>query len=60
MPFTLPPFCGWCTVMWMMGGGSDMDAGAAAPEGGPHGWLFGEHHVGGGGFSSWSCGRQEV
>lgn len=27
-----------------------MDAGAAAPDGGPHGWLSGGHHDGGGGF----------
>lgn len=31
-----------------------MDVRAAAPEGGPHGWLFGRRHEGGGGYPPWS------
>lgn len=53
-------YSGGCTVMWAVGGGSDMDAGVAAPEGGPHGWLSGGRHGGGDGLPSWSCGRLEV
>jgi hypothetical protein len=33
-----------------------VDAGAAALEGGLHGWLYGERHGGGGGLSLRSCG----
>ena len=49
-----------CTMMWVVGGVLDMDAGTAAPDGGLHGWLSGEHHGGGDGLPSWPCGRREV
>lgn len=29
-------YYGWCVVMWEGGSVSDVDAGAAAPDGGPH------------------------
>jgi hypothetical protein len=37
-----------------------LEAEAAALEGGPLGWPSGGRHGGGGGYTSWSCGRHEV
>ena len=51
---------GGCIVLWTFCGALDMDAGVAALEGGPHGWLSGGHHGSGDGILSWSCGRREV
>jgi len=45
--------------MGTVGGFSGLDAGAAAPDGRAQGWLSGGHHVSGGGYSSWLCGRRE-
>ena len=56
-PF-LSSFQGWCSVMWTDGGGLDVDARAAASDGGPHGWLSGGQYVGGGGslLVVWAAG----
>ena len=51
---------GGCNVTWMVSGALDMEAGVAAPDGCPHGWLSGGHHGDGDVILSWSCGRQEV
>lgn len=47
------------TRMRAVGDGLDMDAGVAAPGGGPLGWLSGGQPRGGGDFLSWSCGRRD-
>lgn len=39
---------GWYSVVWAVSEVLDMDVGAAAPNGGSHGWLSGGHHVDGG------------
>jgi hypothetical protein len=42
-------------VLWLLGP-EVVGAGAAAQEGGPHGWLFGKRRSGGDGFYLWLCG----
>ena len=58
-PFTLPPGVG-VPCGGRVAKSWDRDVGAAASGGGPHDWLSDRPHDGGGGFSSWSYGWQEV
>ena len=63
--FALPTVAS--TLWWAVGKVLDLDAGAAAQDGGSHRWLSGGRHVGGGGSllgrageergSSWWLGR---